>query len=328
MTTSHSPRRRAGRLVVGAGPSSHRVASASRGPTRVSALKASTAWRWVLPWRAAWPRTACWVSVRPAHSPVRTTGVPAGAEAVHWCSSLRSTRSRSVVQDTPAPSWGRQATVQLWATLPGQAGSSRSVRPRSCWAAVAVVASVRSMRVLTAGQSQPSPSRPRVPTTRRTRPWATRSPTARTRAAPVPPRTRRVQPSSWAGRLVPVMVRSSSSSPWSPWASQRWSAVRRTGCRVRRTASESRVSYTRRAPPRVLRAPAAWSPGAPSRTSRARWVAERWAVSVTTTALRRSPRAACSRRRMSTAATSLAREAATRASTGVRPQRRPLSVRR
>lgn len=68
------------------------------------------------------------------------------------------------------------------------------------------------MRVLTAGQSQPSPSSPRVPTTSRTFPAATSSLTARTSPAlPTPcPVTESIQPSSVAGSARPVLRRSRS----------------------------------------------------------------------------------------------------------------------
>ncbi len=93
-------------------------------------------------------------------------------------------------------------TVQLWATFSGQLGSRRSVRPRNCCVADAVATAVRSIRVFTAGQSHPSPKRPRVPTTTSSEPSASSRETAPTTPDPVVPRTSRTATSSGQGSPV------------------------------------------------------------------------------------------------------------------------------
>lgn len=76
-----------------------------------------------------------------------------------WC--LRTSRDQSLSPLGCASE--THTTVQLVATLSGQAGSVRSARPRVWTTADSVVAVMRSMSVETPRAFQPSPSRPRVP---------------------------------------------------------------------------------------------------------------------------------------------------------------------
>ena len=124
-------------------PTDQRLPSACRSPSvvRVAALRAAMSSR-VAP-ASTRSRARRWAGSRTPVNPVSMTGTigpgsesplvsGSGRATAHRRSALRRRRSRSVVDRSPEPAGTRQATDQLWATLPGQAGSRRSVRPRSC----------------------------------------------------------------------------------------------------------------------------------------------------------------------------------------------------
>ena len=124
-------------------PTDQRLPSACRSPSvvTVAVLRAAMSSR-VAP-ASTRSRARRWAGSRTPANPVSITGAPgpgsesplasgSGRTTAHRRSALRRRRSRSVVDRSPEPAGTRQATDQLWATLPGQAGSRRSVRPRSC----------------------------------------------------------------------------------------------------------------------------------------------------------------------------------------------------
>ncbi len=125
------------------------------------------------------------------------------ASSPHRPACLRRRRAASGCASRGESGGSSAETVQLWATFSGQLGSRRSVRPRNCCVADAVATAVRSIRVFTAGQSHPSPKRPRVPTTTSSEPSASSRETAPTTPDPVVPRTSRTATSSGQGSPSP-----------------------------------------------------------------------------------------------------------------------------
>ncbi len=221
-----------------------------------------------------------------------------------------------------------QVTVQVTATLSGQPRSRRRARPRVCTTAVKDVAVVRSTRPVRQAASQPSPSRPRVPTRTWVSPCMRCSVTVRTQVREDQGPSRQYTgpsgrssssgtiASCWASvaSWAPTRERNDTSACWLP-ATLR--PVTRMGRRSAVTGSSSRASSA------AIAEPDCWS-STPTRAAGTIALARSW--SQRTSIRSRSPRARCSAVTMSTVASALAALRASTRSVVERPRRTPWRV--
>ena len=219
-------------------------------------------------------------------------------------------------------------TAQLSATFCGQPSSSRRARPRACTTEVGVVAAVKSMTTFTAGASQPSPSRARVPMRQRDPPSAKNRVTSGTYR-------RGSQPATAADGRDPEPDRPRTPWPPGPGAaslSQSDQRRRRVGARRPPAGRSSAPGPGLRSPrppagseasaaprPRPRRGPGERRPG---------WSPPASAKSVSTSARSWSPSSPCSARRISAAALALLADRASTRSTGDSAARIPARVSR